>query len=553
MEFINYFFDHGKTPREGQIQAMALLQAHWKDYKYFFVDAPVGVGKTYIALAIAEKLKQSYILTSTKMLQEQYERDSAKVVNLQGRSNYTCTVDTAFTTDAAPCMGDRGLVRKCRDAGTCPYFKQKDMAVAAQMMITNYMYLFNAAQADDDDNPWGKRSSVIMDEAHELPHHLVNYAETDLNLNVLLSKFEIGSNEWEITEDSDSNHQLLLVVKEQIELRIADLLERAENLFNNSNGISSNLRDSTVNKIGRKMAEKVKSLNGQISELRSIWTRLDIWSNTRGDASWLETPDVAENAIKLSPLSASHLFDSTMQHLGEKFVFMSATIGPPEVFARELGLDMSKVCIIKVDSEFEADKSPIVYKPSGRLSYAHIDNSMPKIVDAVNEIMEKHKGEKGIIHTGNYRIAGNIVDGVKTKFNKRMLSRDMYGDDFKSRQSNGRLLDKHYQSSADTVLVSPSMTTGVDLKGDLSRFQIIVKLPYLSLADPRIKAKSDMDSEWYRTQMWLSLLQSTGRSTRSEDDYAVTYILDSGFEYVFNQDAHQLPVWFIDRIRSGSS
>ena len=45
------------------------------------------------------------------------------------------------------------------------------------------------------------------------------------------------------------------------------------------------------------------------------------------------------------------------------------------------------------------------------------------------------------------------------------------------------VITKHIDSTEPTVLISPSLHLGLDLKDDLSRFQIIVKVPYGNLGD----------------------------------------------------------------------
>ena len=100
------------------------------------------------------------------------------------------------------------------------------------------------------------------------------------------------------------------------------------------------------------------------------------------------------------------------------------------------------------------------------------------------------------------------------------------------------------------MLLSPSMTTGVDLKDDLSRFQIVVKMPFSSLADPRIKKKSTINSNWYTCQMLKTLIQACGRSTRSVDDFSATYILDSSFKYWVTRYKKWLPESFLKRIKN---
>jgi ATP-dependent DNA helicase DinG len=47
------------------------------------------------------------------------------------------------------------------------------------------------------------------------------------------------------------------------------------------------------------------------------------------------------------------------------------------------------------------------------------------------------------------------------------------------------------------VLISPSLHLELDLKDDLSRFQVIVKVPYPDRSDKWIEAKSERDQEWY--------------------------------------------------------
>ena len=77
------------------------------------------------------------------------------------------------------------------------------------------------------------------------------------------------------------------------------------------------------------------------------------------------------------------------------------------------------------------------------------------------------------------------------------------------------------------VLLSSSLWEGVDLKDDLSRFQIIAKVPYPNLSEKRTKNKMQKFPLWYKSQTLVKLLQGFGRSIRSEQDWAVTYVLDT--------------------------
>ena len=67
--------------------------------------------------------------------------------------------------------------------------------------------------------------------------------------------------------------------------------------------------------------------------------------------------------------------------------------------------------------------------------------------------------------------------------------------------SNEEIYREHKEREDDTVMVSPSMTHGIDLKDNLGEFQIILKAPYSPLNDDRIKKKFNEDKEWYQNKV----------------------------------------------------
>jgi len=101
-------------------------------------------------------------------------------------------------------------------------------------------------------------------------------------------------------------------------------------------------------------------------------------------------------------------------------------------------------------------------------------------------------------------------------------------------------------------MISPSLFQGVDLKDDLSRFQVVVKVPYPDLSERRTKVKLDRDRGWYDWQTALRLVQTYGRSVRSETDHAVTYVLDSNFTRFVAEHRGLFPEYFLEAVRPGS-
>jgi ATP-dependent DNA helicase DinG len=183
----------------------------------------------------------------------------------------------------------------------------------------------------------------------------------------------------------------------------------------------------------------------------------------------------------------------------------------------------------------------IYMKNTAWLSAKTMSESLPKIADAVDEIMLKHNNEKGIIHTTSYAQLQFIKDHIKKENQDRLIETG-------TRMDRTEVLERHYSSKKPTVLISPSLHLGVDLKDDLSRFQIVVKVPYPDLTDKKIAKMKERDQKWYTWNTVLRLVQAYGRSVRSKDDYATTYVLDSSISYLLKNAQDIVPKWFTEAI-----
>src|SRR5215467_7866817 len=83
--------------RENQIRVINDIDAAFgSGYRYIILEAPVGFGKSPVAIAVARTLGTSYICTSTKDLQTQYARDFPFVRIAKGKNNFSCEVKDDF-------------------------------------------------------------------------------------------------------------------------------------------------------------------------------------------------------------------------------------------------------------------------------------------------------------------------------------------------------------------------------------------------------------------------------------------------------------------------
>ena len=540
--FVSFFERNKLKARPQQIEVLQKMEDNWDKYKYFVINAPTGVGKSFIALAIAAGAQKSFLLTATKSLQDQYLDTSDDLVNIKGRGNYKCDLNPTLRADTAPCTTMGAIAGKCISNNRCTYYKVKKAALAAKVMLTNYSYFLYATHCGPLAEENCHRQVLIADEAHDLETALVSFAKTIISPADLEKEFKLKDISWRFTNNRESDMQVLDSIVTAVSFEINKCKSQIDSLYAKY-GVSPE-DPYTASKMPHQIVDRIGKIGKTMYALDKILTPVKIFENS-GDNEWVVHGDAEKNELLLSPLSANGIFEAYVGDMADKFVMMSATTGPPDVFAKELGIPYDQVCFIDVGTDFPAENSPVVHIPVGKMNYKEIDSTLPRLITAIDQLLSSHDGDKGIIHSVNYRITEAISRGLSPKNKKRLLFRDMnYG--FKT--TNEELLRRHVESSEPTVLLSPSLGVGTSLDDDLSRFQIIVKMPFASLGDPRIKIKSDRDGDWYLWRMWIEVMQAAGRSTRSKEDHSITYVMDTSFDWFFTKAAPKLPGWFKDRV-----
>ena len=263
--------------------------------------------------------------------------------------------------------------------------------------------------------------------------------------------------------------------------------------------------------------------------------------------NWIISDIKKENyvvRVELKPLDISTYCKSLFEKCS-KTLIMSATILNYNAFCRNVGLNPNEVKFIQIPSDFPSEHRFIIPLNVAYLNYNNLQSNEVKLAIAktVDNLMTLHKNHKGIIHTTSYEQLSFIKETISETNARRLLVTD-------PEIQRDEVIFEHTKSNTKpTVLISPSLHTGLDLKDELSRFQIITKVPYPNKSDRWTNAKREVDSEWYYWQTALKLIQAYGRSVRSKDDWARTYILDSAFGYFVKKNKDILPSWFIQAIK----
>jgi len=239
-----------------------------------------------------------------------------------------------------------------------------------------------------------------------------------------------------------------------------------------------------------------------------------------------------KDCLKLIPLDVSNEKPVFWPNKTKKIVLMSATIGPEDV--ADMGLSKRRVCYIDMESPIPYENRRVIFNPIADMKLRVQDSSLPIIADEILKIAAVHP-DKGLIHA-TYSIA------LKLKPLLEHNDRFVFHNNINKKEVYDRFCDS--DPAEGKVLIGSGMEEGIDLKDDLARWQILLKCPYPSIANPAMRYVMKNNPEKYSWMTSKSTLQACGRVARGPDDMGTTYLLDSSFEMWYNNSRESLPTWF---------
>jgi Rad3-related DNA helicase len=282
----------------------------------------------------------------------------------------------------------------------------------------------------------------------------------------------------------------------------------------------------------RKQVRNCREANAQ-REWEDLAARVVGYTDEGDRSQWIAWTD--EGALSAKPLSAvvqaRDLFERS-RHV----VIQSATIFDFTTFRRILGIPDGALTF-SAPSDFPSCNRPIIYRPVGDMSRKAADETIPGLCTEIERIVADFGQCKGVVHTHSYSINERVFHHLAAKYGNRIITHD------RNPHNRERAIQLHSASNSASVLVSPSLTEGIDLKDDLARFQVVCKVPYPRL-DPNTRERSAKDKSWYELQTAWALVQMIGRAVRSDTDSATTFVLDSNFERFVSRNERILPAWW---------
>jgi ATP-dependent DNA helicase DinG len=526
--------------RDQQREAIEFALREFESGKRFvIIEAGTGVGKSAIGVCISRALSNwlpskdeykrgAYFLTTQKILQEQYLDDfggcKGPMTSIKSSSNYQCKYHKKQS-----CGEGQRLLKLEQDktsrffrtcSFSCNYKEEKGKFMESPESITNFSYFLAETTYAGKLLP---RDVLVVDEAHNSDGELSKFIEVSVS-----EKFAQTVLNLQMPKTLTTERAAFEWIKNVYITKLTSHLKHIESMFEQHAGL-------------REKVKEFDALSRQIEMLDKHMCKVNRFIDLFDEDNWVfnitETEDQKTRRLEFKPIDISPYSEQALFKFGRKVLMLSATILNQRAFCESLGIPLESAAFISLPSPFPVENRPVLASSIGKMSAGEIDNTLPKLAEAVRQILAAHPNEKGIIHCHSYKVSSYIMKNIR---NKRLLTHKS--------EDREDVLNQHISSKEPTVLVTPSMTEGVDLKGDLSRFQIICKVPYPYLGDKLVQKRMRKWSWWYPLQTAKTIIQSLGRSIRSADDHAVSYILDSDWDRFYGQQRDMFPESFRESV-----
>lgn len=547
-----------------------------------FISAPTGTGKGLIALELCKYFAESesmpsYLLTSEKSLQQQYETDCLMnfdsrhddMISLCGNDTYKCHVnDEKFSLGVCRMLGKGNTeALKLPCAATCEYLQRWVKAKERDKMITSYSYwliqMNYVLTKMEERAPFDRRQLVICDEAHKLPDIIESHFACTIdkkvitsihNTAVLLGSSKVFRRDLDFMDLLEAIEDAIKIpLKEKLEIHL-DALKRIEKEYSYFFCRLLELKDD--------IAATYLSQKGSVSDLKRMANRLP-----REARSVLRLVDnIKDRHCKLQDyienieehgldnliidgeqpdsrtyhnLSDEKLFRDHFAKFSDVRVYLSATL-QPDLLIKRWGIKSENASIIDVNSDWDVKKSRIILCDAGDMSYKNAEAGMKTAIREIARIFDEHKNDRGIIHTTSNAVTEEIAN--ISRVSKRLVR-------YSSTKEKMEILADWENYPQDAVIIGPSLTTGIDLKDDLARFNIVVKLSFPNMKSALWAKRAEALPHIYLGETASVLEQACGRTTRSKEDSSISYILDSRAESFIKQNHAYFSRQFLYRLQ----
>lgn len=488
-DFLKLFDASGRKPRSTQTEFLTWLADNWR-HQTFAAQLPVGVGKSACARAI-QLMTGGHVITPSNILVDQYSGDYPKANFLKGKANYGCHSSGISCQEVETILEDQ-------PCNGCVYQACKTKALTESTFFNPMSLYYFIKQTPKFDKP----SVLIVDEAHQLSSMLL-----------MLSGVRLRKGQYHFSSNVINERFLV----QWLDLQLANLYKL------------------------RRMYQKqkdVKRLKEIAKEIEPLKLTAECFiHDPQNYAVWIEDGyhyGRPEKFLNLKPLQVPNNIRTQLLN-SKRLVLMSGTLFETDIKA--LVGESTPYQFIDLPSPIPVKNRQILFRPAEFKVNAKTDpREVVKLIENTikdNEVNGRYPNT--IIH-----VSYATSERLRTLFSYPIIYNDQTNKDAR--------VDEFKRNGG--IFLAAGCAEGLDLKHGYCRLNIIPQLLFPNLGDPVVqKRKALQDGEkWYATETMKVVIQQAGRSTRAEDDYSKTVILDPNFAWCYKTVKDYLPKSFKEAV-----
>lgn len=562
--------------RPGQLELTAKLSAilgESGEPVRALVQAPTGLGKTAGILhpTLVEALKRGspVVYVTPKNSQQGAAEDTAKRLKAENpklkaitlvakhricmQDEPTCDplrcefakdyYENVATKDLAQKLVKQGLVTErtlknfAEKHRVCPYELSLDAAPYFDVVVGDYNYVITPhglpTRMASTLRGKGSKTSLIIDEAHNLPSRAADNLSADLSERALVSlATRLGAKDEALWADGKRLAEDVRGAVVKIGSRLSPGQSSARVVP--EPGVFSGFVDEAKQLSGRYLASMV--------EITARDPLIELIRLVDGFSQALKMADDAfviifdrstdDQALKVVCLDASAMLRESFAEF-TKIVGFSATLKPFDYYARLSGMDGQQLVTAEFTSPFPTENRKLLVIPQVSTKYRERHKHIDRIADAVSRIVQVHPGNYAVFFP-SYQFLGEVARGLAPAgFEVIRQAPEM------TRRQTNALLERLACKGEPVLLLAVQgggLSEGLDFAGDLLVGAIIVgpALPTMGPAREAMKEYCEKhygkgDDYAYTVPAMTRVIQAAGRVIRSEKDRGLIVLMDERF------------------------